>query len=372
MARYDVAVIGTGSDPDRPDSSGFAMGYHHAGAYRRLDACDLVACADVVPENAANFAEEFGVDAANVFEDHRAMLEALELDVVSICVPPAAHAEIAIDCAENAAVSAIHCEKPMATTWGESTGMVEAAEENDTQLTFNHQRRFGEPFRRAKELLDDGEIGDLERIEITTSKFYDFGPHSLDICNYFNDQRSAEWIIGQIDYREENKWFGTHNENQAFALWKYENGVFGVVASGEGVADAIACHHRLIGSDGTIEVGPGFDVISAYMYQEKGNPALRIRRDENGTWEEVPLEEPEFYRPERIKTALVEVVESLESGRPSQLRAENALSVMELIFGCYESARRRGRVEFPLDIDDNPLESMVAAGDLSPAPAPEE
>ena len=39
-----------------------------------------------------------------------------------------------------------------------------------------------------------------------------------------------------------------------------------------------------------------------------------------------------------------------------------------MIFGAWESARRRGRVEFPLDIEDNPLEAMVESGELTPEP----
>ena len=47
--------------------------------------------------------------------------------------------------------------------------MVAVCEERGVQLTFNHQRRFGRPFNRAKELLDSGVIGELTRVEAFTS-----------------------------------------------------------------------------------------------------------------------------------------------------------------------------------------------------------
>jgi len=40
-----------------------------------------------------------------------------------------------------------------------------------------------------------------------------------------------------------------------------------------------------------------------------------------------------------------------------------------LFSGAWESARKRGRVKLPLDIDDNPLDATVEGGDLVPEPA---
>jgi len=51
-----------------------------------------------------------------------------------------------------AGVKAIHCEKPMAPTWGESLKMAAACDKAGIQLTFGHQRRFLDAFRKAKEL----------------------------------------------------------------------------------------------------------------------------------------------------------------------------------------------------------------------------
>jgi len=67
-----------------------------------------------------------------------------------------------------------------------------------------------------------------------------------------------------------------------------------------------------------------------------------------------------------IDLAIADIVQSLATGQTSELAAENALNATEIIFAGYESARRRGRVDLPLDIEDNPLESMVDDGQLSP------
>lgn len=358
---YEVAIIGTGTEPDDPGRDGYAMAYHHAAAYEKVDGCELVACADIVPENADAFAEEFGLD--EVFEEYERMLEAVEPDIISVCVPPAVHADIVVDCIRSGIPEAIHCEKPMADTFGGARRMAEATASHDVQLTFNHQRRFSDAVRKAKTLLDDGEIGELRRVEFSAIGIYDYGSHSFDLCNYFNDEHAAEWVMAQVDYREENVLFGTHNENQAIVFWEYDNGVTGIAGTDEdheGPAAAIGCHNRLVGSEGTIEVGS----------EAEDAPVLRIRRD-GGDWETVETEDG-LHGWAFIDRAIAENVRCLREDVEPELSAENALTATELIFGAYESARRRGRVEFPLDIDDNPLEAMVESGDLTPAPRGEE
>lgn len=363
---HRIGFIGTGANPESPDASGFAMAYRHAEAYNALENCQLHACADIVPEHAQAFADAHDIDDANVFEDYTVMLEEAEPTVVSICVPPALHADIAIGCARHPSVEAIHCEKPMDLTWGGARQMSAVTREEGVQLTFNHQRRFGKPYRRAKELLDDGAIGDLERVEFAASNIYDYGSHSIDLCHYFTDQANPTWVLGNIEYHQEQVYFGAHNENQAIIQWEYENGVHGLGATGPG-AGLVGAHNRLVGTDGEIEVAPGFATAEG-----AAGPALRIRRAGDEDWEAVDVGDEHAHGPDFIQRAIADVIECLDSDRESELRAANALQATEVIFGAWESARRRGRVDFPLEIDDNPLEAMVESGALEPAPADEE
>jgi predicted dehydrogenase len=370
MPDYSIAFVGTGQPPESPDATGFAMAYKHAESYSRLDDCTLEACADIVRENATEFAESVGIEAANVYEDYREMLSAVEPDIVSVCVPPAAHAEITTGCIETGIPAAVHCEKPMADSWDDCRQMVAAAEEHGVQLSFNHQRRFGTPFQKAKELLDNGEIGALTRVEFAAPNLFDYGTHSFDLSNYFTDEAAPEWVIGQVDYREENVLFGSHNENQAIVQWQYENGVHGLATTGIATgAGGVACHNRLVGSEGVIEVGVGFAT-------ERDGPMLRVRRDGGSGWEVHETNDEDVHgrrdaggwKGQTVLTrALADVVESIGDDAAPQLSGENALRATELIFGAWESARRSGRVDLPLEIDDNPLAAMVESGQLRPS-----
>lgn len=379
---YRVGIIGTGATPEDPDSDGFAMAYRHARGYQRLDDCEIVACADIVRSNAQQFADRF--DVPGVYEEYDRMLEEAEPDIVSVTVPPDVHAEIVIGCAQYGELTAIHCEKPMATTWAACKQMGRACDRADVQLTINHQRRTGPIYRRAKELLAAGRIGELRRIEWTAKNVYDAGTHMFDLSRFYADGAEPEWVLAGLDYRTENRQFGVHNENQAIVEWRFDNGIFGRAATGFG-DEPIGARLRLIGDTGTIELGA------------RNGPPLRIRSDRSFGWTTVDAGEtiwgnrtystiPGYVRggvratrelvrsrfgdaepsdyPSHVDRAIESVVEAVRTGEESELTWHNAIRSTALIFGAWESARRRGRVAFPLEIEDNPLAAMVENGQL--------
>ena len=370
---YRVAVIGTGADPDTRDRDGYAMAYRHASGYRRLDSCSLVACADIVRENAEAFAEHHGLDA--VYEDHESMLSEVEPDVVSICVPPGIHADLVVDCARASSVQAVHCEKPMATTWSDCKRMVDVCESEGVQLTIDHQRRLAEPVQRAKEMLDEGRIGTLERLEWSEVNLFDAGSHLFDLCDHFVDGARAEWVLAGIDCTHENRWFGALNETRAIAQWQYADGTVGLASTAEEGDTAVDAYLRVIGSDGVIEI------------QSDSGEALRVRTD--GGWKTIDTDE-NVYGPTKGRVRYVidtvtdlvpgvsgladppthyeqmieHLISSLSSGTEPVVSGRRVLRGTELVFASWESARRRGRVHLPLQIDGNPLEEMYESGEL--------
>jgi len=356
LSKLRVGVIGTGKRKPRGDQFGYAMAYQHADAYQKLDTCELVACADIVEENAKAFAENYGFTAT--YTDYKEMLANEHLDVVSICTWMHLHEEMVLETCK-AGVKAIHCEKPMAYTWGGSKRIAQAAQEAGVQLTFNHQRRYGAPFVIAKQLVEAGEIGELFRMECECGNIYDSGTHFIDMFSFFNGETPAKWVIAQIDYRRENLVFGAHCENQQVLLAEYENGVFGLVMTGAGERKPVGCVDRLIGSEGAIDVGFGHGPTDAIRWRKFGDAEWR--------WPDTGGEG--IHGPGFIDRAVADVIDCLLTGRVCQLDARNALIATEIIFGAYESSRRRGRVDFPLDIDDNPLVAMVESGDLRPTKA---
>jgi predicted dehydrogenase len=376
---YRVAIIGTGPDPDDTDRDGYAMAYRHAEGYRRLESCSLVACADIEPAHAAAFADHYDLEL--MYEDHEAMLSAAEPDVVSVCVPPAAHADLVCDAAGADAVEAVHCEKPMATTWADCRRMVETCRDADVQLTIDHQRRLANPVREAKSRLEDGVIGELRRLEWSEVNLFDAGSHCFDLCDYLTDGEPVEWVLAGLECDGDNRWFGALNESRAIAQWRYADGTMGFASTAEDGRTLVDAYLRLVGTDGEMEIG------------SDDGPPLRIRTD--GGWRTVDTAGESVYGPSvgvvgavlrrvadavpgtaeafvdpptHYEQAIEHIVAALSSGEEPLISGRRALRGTELVFASWESTRRRGRVELPLDIEDNPLEAMVESGALGEPP----
>lgn len=353
MSKLRVAFIGTGRKPEKAGPMGYAMAYQHGEAYLKLaDQVEMVAAADIVPENAQAFAQRFGF--SDLYTDYKAMLQQVKPDLVSICTWPHLHAGMIIDCAE-AGVPAIHSEKPVAYAFGDARRAVAACKASGTKLTFNHQRRYGKPFAEAKRLIDEGAVGNVQKIEIGIGDLFDYGSHNFDMANWFNNEGATKWVLAGLDYSKEKLIFGTHNENHALAMWEWENGVIGTANTGD-CSKGVGCHHRIIGDDGMIEIG------------RAGKPVLRVLAA-GKPWAEYDCDGESCHGPGFIDRCLADVVDCVKTGRTCMMNADNALRATEQIFACWESVRRRGMVPLPLDIDDNPLLDMVEKGMLKPAKA---
>jgi len=204
----------------------------------------------------------------------------------------------------------------------------------------------GKPFRMANDLLKASEIGHLIRLEGMCDDIYDYGTHYVDMFGFYNNETPAEWVMGQLDYSQEKLIFGAPVENHGVFLWKYKNGVFGLMGTGAAAA-AIGAHNRLTGTDGMIEVGAAEGVN------------LRIKRAGSSEWEVIDTQREGLHGPGYIERAIADVVDALLTGREPELSARKALNATEIIFACYESSRRRAMVRLPLDIKDNPLAEMI-------------
>ena len=336
MTDFRVGIIGCGRPWKTPGATGAGMAHEHARGYKASSDTAVVALADINLENARAFQDEHGGE--RIYEDYGEMLVKEQLDIVSICTWPRLHAEMVIAAAE-AGVRAIHCEKPMAPTWGEAQRMVQVCDERGVQLTFNHQRRFDAEYRKAKELLEAGAIGDLRRMEGGCPDLFDWGTHWFDMLFFYNDETPVEWIIGQIEPGSDGRTiFAVRMEEQGVSHFKYRNGVEGLLLTRHG--DFVG-YNRLFGDEGIIEV------------DMRCRPQLRIWGKGQDQWQEVPTEEADA-----VKLGVLDLIDALKAGREPELSGRRALRATELIFATYESSRRRGRVELPLEGDVSPFPIM--------------
>jgi predicted dehydrogenase len=331
-----AAIIGCGG-----------RGREHAKGYAACEGVEIAALCDPVPEAAQALGEARSVAPENLFSDPGAMLKSQKFDIVSVCTWPEQHRPQVLEVIQSG-VRAIHCEKPMAPTFGASRAMHQAAQEAGVQLTFCHQRRFNPQFVQARELIREGAIGTLSRLEGFCPNLFDWGTHWFDMFFFLNEETPASWVMGQADISQPKSVFGVPVDWAGLSFVAFENKVDGLIVTGPGAWERGAI--RAIGSEGILEI-PKSGRRRLAAAAQRAAPPTAGRRSISAA----------FRAATRPTLAVVESIHCLRTGEESRLSSRLALAATELIFATYESARSRGRVEMPLQIEDSPLIAMIEA-----------
>ena len=98
------------------------------------------------------------------YSDFRELLARPDIDVVSISTPDFWHAGHGIAAAK--AKKDIYIQKPMTLTIAEGKRLVKAVRENDVILQVGSQQRSDGRFRKACELVRNGRVGKLRKVEV--------------------------------------------------------------------------------------------------------------------------------------------------------------------------------------------------------------
>ena len=119
---------------------------------------------------AQQVARQFGVP--HVYADLRSMLAAEQLHILDICTPPRTHAALALDALQ----SGLHVliEKPMAVNTEECDAIIRGAGKAQKKVCVAHSDLFYPSFRRARQIVANGEIGDLKGMQIFLSTPVDY------------------------------------------------------------------------------------------------------------------------------------------------------------------------------------------------------
>ena len=220
-----------------------------------LDGDDkLVACCDSNEPLARKFGEEFG---CSYFTDHSKLLSEVESDIVVVAVVNKFTRQIVIDALKSG--RHVLAEKPLGRNASEASEMLSALSAHPSsgphvptspisplsksprlllKTGFNH--RFHPAIRKAKELLDSGEIGRPFNIRATYGhggrpgmerewraskdlcgggELLDQGVHVVDLIRWFGGE------ISELSGKVETKFWNMEVEDNAYVIAKTSLGV---------------------------------------------------------------------------------------------------------------------------------------------------
>lgn len=181
-----IAILGAGR-----------IGQVHAKAVTSTPGAELIAIADPINSVAKSVADAYGCSIRTIDE----VEISADVDAVAICTPTNTHATLIERFAR--AGKAIFCEKPVDLSLARVAACLKTVAAENATLMVGFNRRFDPDFSALKQAIDDGRIGDVEMVTVTSRDpgappyeyikvsggiFRDMTIHDFDI---------ARWLLGE-------------------------------------------------------------------------------------------------------------------------------------------------------------------------------
>lgn len=259
MKKLNVCLIGCGR-----------AGMIHAKSYAgKVNNAELIALCDSFKENLENAQKE--VSVKYTYTDYQEVMKNPEIDAVIVVTPTKFHHDVVIAAAN--AGKHVFCEKPMAENARECDEMIEACKKNHVKLQIGFMRRFDRNFRRGKELIDAGAIG-----QVTSLRSNTHGPSEPK--EWMFNVRNSYGPIGEVNSHDFDtlRWYAGAEVKRVYAvghnfrspevadqypeyydtcqtMLEFENGIIGTISGAQYVRYGYDARAEILGTNGIIKVG---------------------------------------------------------------------------------------------------------------------
>lgn len=331
----------------------------HAGAIQASGAAKLVACCDIVPGKAKDFAAQHGGPRA--YDAMEAMLADPEVQVVSVCTPSGLHSECCIAAAE--AGKHILCEKPLDVTLEAIDLAIAACDAYGVKLSGVFQRRTSPSSQQVREAVRSGKLGklvlgDAYQKYFRSHEYYasgawratwdldgggalmNQGVHGIDLLLYLmGDVKRlsayARRLVRNIEV-----------EDTAVAIVEFVNGAVGVIEGTTSVTPGYDCKIEISGDNGTIVLDG--DTIAKWDIPGEES---RAKADVGG---KSTAADPTALTATGHTAHILDLCGAIRENREPTIPGREARRAVEVIKAIYKSSREGGAtVELPLSYCDD-------------------
>ncbi len=227
MERIGVALLGAGR-----------MGQEHAKNLSSLPNVKVVVVADPILEYAKR-AQVFA-KAERASDDPESAILEPNVEAVIIVTPTNTHAHYIKLSAKNK--RAIFCEKPIALDLQETEEAVKIVEEMNVPFQIGFQRRYDPSYSKAKELIEEGKLGNLEQfssltrdpapppleyLKVSGGIFVDMAIHDFDVARFLMGE--VDEVVAWGNVLIDPKIGELEDVDTAITLLRFKNGALGVI-----------------------------------------------------------------------------------------------------------------------------------------------
>lgn len=247
-----ISVIGCGR-----------IGRVHANTLCSLQSSNLVAVADPFEEYGRKVAKDFSTEYTNNWED---FLTDDRVDGVVIASPTPYHAEQIIKSAE--AGKHIFCEKPISNDLAVIDRCLAAVSASGVRLLVGFQRRFDSNFRRVRDAVASGSIGQVRMFHITSRDpapppaeylansggiFLDMTSHDWDMARFVTGANIVSVYVTANAFEDAAK--EANDVDTVITVLKMSDGSFGTIDNSRRCSYGYDQRVEVFGSKGSIVSG---------------------------------------------------------------------------------------------------------------------
>jgi myo-inositol 2-dehydrogenase/D-chiro-inositol 1-dehydrogenase len=260
------------------------IGQVHASTIKtRVPQAELVAVADVVEAAASALAANHHIPIYS--SDPITIIDDPNIDAVLICSVTDTHAPL-IEAAANAGKH-IFCEKPIALTLPHIDQALAAVEKAGVTLQIGFNRRFDANYRRIRQAVENGEIGEphilhiisrdpapppIAYVKISGGLFVDMAIHDFDMARYLIGSEIDEVFV-QAAVRIDPAIGETGDVDTAVTMLRFVNGVIGTIDNSRRAVYGYDQRAEVFGSKGAIHT------LNNYANQAVLSTAQSVHRD---------------------------------------------------------------------------------------------
>lgn len=215
---------------------------------------------DVFKDGLQDLADKYGIE--KVYNDYKEMLADKDIDAVLVCSSTDTHADISIEAAE--AGKHVFCEKPVDLTPEKVQAVIDAVAKAGVKLQVGFNRRFDHNFAHVRSLINDGKVGNLELIKITSrdpepppaeyaavsgGMFLDMTIHDFDMARFLAGSDVTE-VYASATCLVDPAIGEAGDVDTAIINLKFENGALGVIDNSRRAAYGYDQRIEVFGSKG--------------------------------------------------------------------------------------------------------------------------
>jgi UDP-N-acetyl-2-amino-2-deoxyglucuronate dehydrogenase len=333
-----VGMIGTG-----------AISHKHAQAYRNIG-YQLTVCTDIHEETGRRFADTYGCEFVDGFED---VCQHPHVDFVDVCTFPDFRLQPVKACA--AARKHIQVQKPISTDLDTAREMIETARAAGITLGVASQHRFDDSCQFLVKALEAGRLGRILQADayvkwyrspeyysrpIKGSWFTEGGGalinqaiHQIDVLRWLIGpvkELFAEWQLGALHKIE--------SEDVVSAVLRYASGATGVIQASTAFWPGYTERIEIHGTRGSAIISG--DKLTAWdVRDDKGEPAPVARDVASGSSDPMAISLEPFER------QFLDFGEAIATGRKPLIAGEDGYHALEIVDAVYRSCRQGQKVE---------------------------